>query len=288
MSNNDYYEKKKHGTDDFPAELYSVEEKHPHYVMPLHRHSEIEFVQVISGRLELYLDNVMYSLSAGDIAIVNGGTLHRADPYDCFYRCFVFDPDMLCGRKNGAVSKYILPIVDGEARFTCHIGANDGMLYSALCAVFGLMGRKNRFFEIEVTAKLIEAIGLFYSDGLIEQAKETRNDKRRRQAITSVIDKISESYSERLTLADLACTAGLNEKYLCRIFREYTGQTPIDRLNSTRIDNACKLLAQKGVSVTEAALSVGFDDLSWFSRVFKKHKGVSPKEYRKMIDEMSF
>ena len=86
-------------------------------------------------------------------------------------------------------------------------------------------------------------------------------------------------------MGHLRLIANLN---LCRIFREYTGQTPIDRLNSTRIDNACKLLAQKGVSVTEAALSVGFDDLSWFSRVFKKHKGVSPKEYRKRIDEMSF
>ena len=85
----------------------------------------------------------------------------------------------------------------------------------------------------------------------------------------------------RLTLSDLAELAQVNEKYLCRFFKEYTGQTPIDYINRLRVDRACYEMSVTGMNVTEAAFECGFNELSYFSKMFKKYKGIAPGEYRK-------
>lgn len=67
----------------------------------------------------------------------------------------------------------------------------------------------------------------------------------------------------------------LCRKYLCRIFKEYTGKTVVDYINELRIDNACHEMTVKGMSVTRAAYDSGFNNLSYFCKVFKHYKGVT-------------
>lgn len=74
--------------------------------------------------------------------------------------------------------------------------------------------------------------------------------------------------------------AGLNPNYFGSIFKKYTGKTPVEYINSVRVEKAAELLGI-GYSVTKAAASSGFGDPFYFSKVFKKIKGVSPKDYRK-------
>ena len=74
----------------------------------------------------------------------------------------------------------------------------------------------------------------------------------------------------------------MNEKYFCRFFKEFTNITPIDYINRLRIENAAHSLLEAGFTVTEAALDNGFNDISYFSKIFKKYKGVSPKRYSKI------
>ena len=59
------------------------------------------------------------------------------------------------------------------------------------------------------------------------------------------------------------------------------GKPPMQYLNEYRVEKACALLENTAYSVTDAALAVGFDDASYFARVFKKQTGVSPRNYRK-------
>lgn len=87
-----------------------------------------------------------------------------------------------------------------------------------------------------------------------------------------MLSKIKNDYSQPLTLSELAETARLNPQYLCRAFRQVTGKTPIDYLNYYRIECAAEKLCYTNLSVTEIALSCGFNDLSYFNRLFKRHK----------------
>ena len=104
---------------------------------------------------------------------------------------------------------------------------------------------------------------------------------RKNKQIKKVLTKIRNDYSKPLTLDDLAEEAQLNKQYFCRAFRQATGKAPIDYLNYYRIECAAEQLSLSYVSITEIALSCGFNDLSYFNRLFKRSKGVTPSNYRK-------
>lgn len=73
----------------------------------------------------------------------------------------------------------------------------------------------------------------------------------------------------------------MNPQYLCRIFKQITSLSPIDYVNYLRIEQACTLLTTTTMPIIEIALDCGFNDCSYFARVFQKRKGVAPSEYRK-------
>jgi AraC-like DNA-binding protein len=81
----------------------------------------------------------------------------------------------------------------------------------------------------------------------------------------------------------LAEVAGMSRFYFCHSFKEVTGQTISDYINYIRISMAESKLDNTDLSITDIALSVGFDDINYFSRVYKKHKGISPKAARRNL-----
>ncbi|MEJ5083111.1 helix-turn-helix transcriptional regulator [Ochrobactrum sp. MYb379] len=92
------------------------------------------------------------------------------------------------------------------------------------------------------------------------------------------VEIIEKQYSADWTIPRLAREVGLNERRLKQAFRLEIGRSVHDCLRTTRLDAAAALL-QSGVSVTEAAYAVGFDNLSHFSKVFREEKGILPSRY---------
>ena len=70
-----------------------------------------------------------------------------------------------------------------------------------------------------------------------------------------------------------------------RQFKEYTGQTPLQYILDIRLTTAKKMLESTDYSISEISASVGYDNALYFSRLFHKHIGVSPKEYRKALNQ---
>ena len=101
-----------------------------------------------------------------------------------------------------------------------------------------------------------------------------------------MINWIDNDYKEHITLDLLSKKSGLSPNYICRIFKEYTSKSPIEYVNAVRIENVCRdiLLGEK--NITEAAMENGFNDISYFCKVFKKHKGISAKEYLQKLNEI--
>lgn len=92
---------------------------------------------------------------------------------------------------------------------------------------------------------------------------------------------VEEHYYENLMLADVAQKAGISAGYLSTLFQKQLSKGFIDYLNEIRIEHACAYLRQNYLKTYEIAYKVGFRDEKYFSRVFKKIKGLSPSEYRK-------
>lgn len=91
---------------------------------------------------------------------------------------------------------------------------------------------------------------------------------------------IAEHYTENLALTDVAEAVGISGGYLSTLFNQELKCGFVDYLNRVRIDRACCYLEQNYLKNYEIAYKAGFRDEKYFSKVFKKVKGMSPKEYR--------
>ena len=98
--------------------------------------------------------------------------------------------------------------------------------------------------------------------------------------VDKVIGYMTENHTRSITLGELAEYAHVSASYLGSIFRSVTGRSPIDYLIEIRINRAKNLL-RDGYSVTDTSRLVGFNDIYYFSRMFKKHEGISPSDYIK-------
>lgn len=86
-----------------------------------------------------------------------------------------------------------------------------------------------------------------------------------------------------LTLAGLAHAFSLNKSYLASRFKRETGSTVTSFINKRRMDRAVSLLGSRDVPIQEVASACGFSDLTYFTRVFKREKGITPSDYRKNV-----
>lgn len=105
--------------------------------------------------------------------------------------------------------------------------------------------------------------------------------------IAEEIDKamlyFNEHYNETISIEDYAASRHMSTSWFIRNFKQYTDITPMQYILSIRISNAEDLLKNTEYNLTEISNIIGYDNPLYFSRIFKKQKGLSPSEYRKHI-----
>ena len=104
---------------------------------------------------------------------------------------------------------------------------------------------------------------------------------KKRMELAAVKAYMDEHYTQKLTLDDLEAQFFINKYYLLKIFKETYGMTISSYLISKRITRAKQLLRFTQMTIDEVGCAVGMDGAGYFSRMFKKAEGISPKEYRK-------
>jgi AraC-like DNA-binding protein len=104
----------------------------------------------------------------------------------------------------------------------------------------------------------------------------------RSEKLKQVLNYIQENYAAKISVETLASRIHMSKGYFYRFSRQMTRKTPIDYLNSYRINQAATLLLESRKKIFEIALDVGFDNFSYFISVFKKLMKCTPLEYRRM------
>lgn len=128
-----------------------------------------------------------------------------------------------------------------------------------------------------VKAKILEIMYMFFA-GILR--KNSAVDEY--ETLSFVKEYIEAHYNESIRAEELSRMCSMSETSLRRKFREYTGQPPLDYQIGLRMRRAKELLLERTHNVSEVARLVGFDDVNYFSRLFKKRIGVSPQIYEKM------
>lgn len=283
MRYSEYNENIQRGRPDFPIQLYRVDKSHPQYIMPLHWHNELEIIKVFSGTLDLFINNAKYSLLAGDIAFVNCKFLHRAEPFKCKYECIVCDLSMMIKKSNDIYSAYINPIMLSNFVINPIMHYDNSKLYKNINLLFAILENESQYYELSIMGDLFIIFEQLYSSNKISRIITSKRNLGQTGTITELIKWIEHNYKEHITLDLLSKESGFTPNYLCRIFREYTGKTPIEYVNYIRIEKICYEIKWGQKNITEAAMDNGYNDLSYFCKVFKKQKGISAKKYAQEI-----
>ena len=105
---------------------------------------------------------------------------------------------------------------------------------------------------------------------------------REARPITDAKRFIQQHYQEALRLEDVSSAVGFNATYFSAMFKKETGQNFMDYLTELRMNKAKELLCTDENSVQDVADQIGYRDLKYFSRLFKKTTGISPSEYKKL------
>ena len=100
------------------------------------------------------------------------------------------------------------------------------------------------------------------------------------QALRRVLHYLNEHYRESMSRSDIAKAVGYNESYISHLFSQTMGTSLPEYVHMMRIDDACHMLKDTELTVTQIATELGFGSIRNFNRIFLKRTGVSPKDYR--------
>lgn len=235
----------------------------------LHWHENIEFLYCLKGEGEVFTDGKRIDLTPHSIVTVNSNaphTIFNKNGDSVVYDCLIVDSDFC--RQNGIdLSKIVF-----EEKI---INKKGGQLFKA---AFNNCMTPQEFHSLSARAGVLNFLSFMCKNASVaRQSLPTRSSI---EYIKKSVSFIKEKYANPITLQEVAEVSGFSIYYFSREFKSVTGHTFTDFLNIVRCDKAEQLL-RDGTSVTETAVLTGFKDISYFSKTFKRIKGINPSEIKK-------
>lgn len=270
------------GSIVFPMQYSLCNTVNPYYDLPLHWHDEFELIHVISGNYTMFIADHEITLNKGDLCIIPGKLIHGdgKEKTKCLFESVVFDIDLL-RQHSYSPDTFISDILNNNIFLENVITADHTAICDIIAKFFESIKVHTEGYDLISSGYLLIFFGLMKKEKLYTEKKILSVHKRvRTEQIESVLNLIRKNYDQELTLEVMASTAGLSPKYFCRLFREMTDHSPIEYLNWFRINRACSLLRETNDKLPDIAFACGFNDFSYFIKIFRRYKGMTPFKYR--------
>ena len=260
-------------------------------------HDYFELTLVCEGQGRFLLENRPYAVGEGDLLLVGGREFHlmEVEPGGMLKTAAVhFKPELVHSPGGSALDyEYLRPFYYRTSDFSPRVGRRE--LPENL--VLDRMARMRR--EIQVGGEGYQlAIKTYLTDILLEVGRHYRRDRgelipqnqriRDFERLREVFSYMVKNCQEPISLAHVARMAHMSPNYFCRFFKYVTGNTFTEYALRLRVDLAMEFLTNSAMSVTEIAYASGFSSHSYFDRVFKQLKGVTPLEYRRQLKFVVF
>ena len=130
------------------------------------------------------------------------------------------------------------------------------------------------------TDEMTELFRQIFSILIHDETGDCRTAGQGQDSISKVMDYIMEHYTENLTLSFLAEKFYLTPSYLSRSFKKQTGKNLVAFVTEKRLEKAMDYIKADGKSLTEIAFLAGYEDYTYFNKVFRRYLGVSPTQFK--------
>ncbi|MBA2479498.1 MAG: AraC family transcriptional regulator [Planctomycetes bacterium] len=276
----------------------------PHHERATHSHPVFEICFVLAGRGVRTIGDHRTVVGPGDVYVIRPGEPHgaRADPQDPYHFFVIgFDPAWIAlrspdgpARTPGADVRMAMAetsALEDEMRILdqriIHGGDGAEHIFRRMLAELDRLEsdpRKRALTVIMLQALIVELL-VFVTRCSIANRERATGSFRLRAPVRSEFQQLLQWMQARLgdppSLAEMAERVGLSPAHFAVAFKREVGQTPLEHLNELRIAEAARrLVADPTAAITGIALDLGFSSSQYFSLVFRKSKGCTPREWR--------
>lgn len=252
--------------DDFPVRLHRYNNHPFRFCLHWHEHTEIHFI--FGGSAQIRCADEEIHLKKGDCFIVNGNELHEGLSGVCDYGCIILPPSFF--ENNHVIFENLI---------------NDSAAAELIASIFAEYEEFNPVSSLAIKGYTYVLISYLIKNHTLKTLSEStyRQYSEKLGRVNNAIKYINENYSESIATSELADMVHMSEGHFCHVFKDVTGKTAKEYINSIRVKRAAALLSGTGMTVTEAAYCCGFSDSNYFARIFKKYTGSTPNSLRKHV-----
>ena len=277
----------KHGEPYFPVQKYITRLREDYPVVTTHWHEEAELTLITKGKSQYQIDLVDYEVKEGDMIFIPPLVLHSNRwemTEEMVSETYVFHLNFLGGNSTDICStRYLTPMMNQEFAVP-YLITKEHPVYRSLRKIFDqiatLYNKSVPGYEIALKSLFLQVIFLILQ---YSEKHTLSGDGRPSEKLKNVLDYIEMHFSETITITELAKLCYFSEYHFMRFFKKHMNMTCVEYINNLRLDKAVEAFEQGNTSITDVAFLVGFHNLSYFHRAFKKKYGITPLTFIKNI-----
>lgn len=243
----------------------------------MHHHRSFELYYMVKGKREYFIEDRFFTVKEGDLVLIPRSVFHRTAGEGGLRFLLHFSEGFL---EEYFTQTALHPLLEelpfvfrGDDSLRERILNVLNSLYSAYC----ITKEPDEHF---LAGSLYQLLFMMrYENNAYIPSKYS--DER----LTQIIQHINDNYNSIADIDQIAGQFYISKYHLCRLFKKSLGISLVSYLNTIKIREACRMIKTGCTSLTQIAMDCGFNSSSYFCKVFKKEKGMSPTKYRRRLKE---
>jgi AraC-like DNA-binding protein/quercetin dioxygenase-like cupin family protein len=271
--------------------LQSIEKKQQ-LIAPAHIHNDMELLYAIKGDFVAYLNGARHKFSTGDLIVINSREVHAifSDNYDeSSYIMCRFELENLClaGHKSD-MNKYVLPFMINlpfQPKIFKRADLERFDIHKYMTEALEEYENERFGYELAVKANILKVLVAVLRIRGMWDSENSDLFSNRINDITRAFEYIDKNYASNITMEEIADKCSMSYSYFSRMFKGITKLNFSQYLLSVRLREAEYMLATTDMPITEVAFGCGFSSSSYFVSKFREQKGITPKQYRNIMQK---
>lgn len=242
-----------------------------------HTHDFSEVKIVLSGNFTYIIDGVSYEINKGNIIVMKPGVEHLK----------IIPEGVQVEEFNYALSDFQIKnlpqnfLVGPDAEHIYNIPLYQPEIIKCINDTISEQEKNEPYSDLFIKANILKLTSLIYR-GM--SANKEKSDKARlnipnsekTNIVNTILQYLSQNYMKQISLYRIAHNMYLSPVYISKIFKEETGESPINHLIRIRLTRANELLSSGNMPIKAVARNVGYEDAYYFSKLYKKYYGIPP------------
>jgi AraC-like DNA-binding protein/mannose-6-phosphate isomerase-like protein (cupin superfamily) len=291
------------------AQIYLAKNKAPFNLLQMkneeisgrswHTHDYIQIWYVMEGCFEHKVLTANYIMEKGDLFIIPPYIVHEVKIFEG-KNVRVIGCEFLAVFLNESINEnyidsflfdfaYLEPFFMANEMFQPRLhlkGESRIKVEELLINMFDEFTNRKKFFEISIKSDLLKMLTIIareYENHINDEDKKLFI--RYKDYINKTIEYINEHFAEKINLNELCRMSMMSHTYFSYIFKQITGKTYIHYINELRMKNALDLFKNNEMSISDICFASGFNNSTYFNKVFKRYTGFSPGKYKQLLNK---